>query len=302
MRLLLLIAGALLLIPAGARAGDSVKLTPVASGAGLLYADGERFAVWHQGNAWTLMDDRGAGRQLALTCDPNSAVLGSGYFLVNGCAGSSPRPQVSLQVHDLRTGAIHDGAPPSDRNPDTFGGDFDATFYGVGARWAEVSTGGNHWQRRVFYDWRTGQTVDDDAPATVFPDLAAGALYRPLCAPLVRVPGVQSSYDLRPEFLDTQFNGSLMLVRSDSRLRLWRCGHARPAVVSNCEPVGCDTAQLSHRYLTWAEGRSINVRVLRSRKTHRMRAPTTNFSVAHTGRRLFVLGDGTLYVGRLPRR
>src|SRR4051812_48897120 len=138
MRLFVLIAGALLLIPAAAEAADSVRLRPVAMGVERVYADGERFAVWDQGSAWTVMDDRGPARQLALACDPNLAVLGSGYFLVKGCIGSSLRPQGGLQVHDLRTGAVHDGPRPGDRNPDTFGGDFDASFGPVGARWAEV--------------------------------------------------------------------------------------------------------------------------------------------------------------------
>jgi len=85
-----------------------------------------------------------------------------------------------------------------------------------------------------------------------------------------------------------------------------RCGARRLEILSRC-PRTCSDPVIGDQFIAWTEGtsntrRSVYVRLADRSRTWRWRMPAQPSlrPVAAIGRRLFVLGQGTLKTIRLP--
>ena len=182
------------------------------------------------------------------------------------------------------------------------------SWWGVGRRWMTVFYD-NSPDHRAYINRNTGKVdygKDEFARAKrhvqVITDVDQVDLARRVCAPLApRLVG-----DFPAVVARLVYRAPYGATRVGTRLLMARCGARRLTVLSRC-PRSCSEPVIGDRFVAWTEGssltrRTVYVRLADRGRTWRWRvhAPPSNHPVAAVGRRLFVLGQGTLQSVRLP--
>ena len=127
-------------------------------------------------------------------------------------------------------------------------------------------------------------------------------LTRRVCAPLAPALVGDFPTTVAPLVYRSPYGATLV----GTRLLMTRCGARRLSVLSRC-PRSCSKPVIGDRFVAWTEGtsvtrRTVYVRLADRGRTWRWRvdAPPSRHPVAAVGRRLFVVGQGTLRTVRLP--
>ena len=229
--------------PLAVRAAAPGKLL-TSSAVSRLVSDGTRFAAYQPGlGTLRVLDSRtGAWREMPIPagCDTRfdqggPVAIGGGVALLE-CGQSGYWP--SAQVLDLGTGAVvgRIGASQLDGRLDS--SILDSEWSAVGSTWALLTYSGNHYSGQAAVNWRTGLVRDlgpasDPGPATSALDLDAPGLFRPLCAPLRRLPWQDPQWST-DRYLPLLYEAPFAAgpARFDGTLTVRRCGSSVGETIS----------------------------------------------------------------------
>ena len=279
--------------------------TEAGSGGGQIIADRTRLAYVPVAGRVRVIDEQLA--EVASVAEPGCEWrgFGGGALLWACIAPAVPSEASVFPIDELDGGTRTVLGPPAL----PLGGHGESpSWWAIGRRWLTVYYD-NSQDRHAYVnratgkvDYGRGEFSNARRHVRLITDVDRDDLTRRVCAPFAprlvgAFPALVAALVYRPPY------GA---IRAGRRLLSGRCGARRLTVLSRC-PRSCSDPVIGDRFVAWTEGtsssrRSVYVRFAdRDRRWRwRVSAPPSRHPLAAVGRRLFVLGQGTLKTVRLP--